>query len=560
MLTKFRNQSVRGRLIRLVGLIVLLLTAVSSYLAYRNYRSVGETMIAAQSRVAEDFAFRTRLWFRGMLRAAEAFAATSGRVSSDAEREALCLEDGRRMLTSSPTFVAMVIHGEGERACAATLGRGEATAALIAASRRQLGLEALESWGTPLPYPFRYSSIEIDGQAVGIVQLRGLERDSAVHAISLFVSMKQLDALFDLGDLQSGNVVGLVQTTSGRTLALRGADDADQTWLPEDAKLPAGSQRWRGSSKAGRSLAYVSHEVVRPDLIMLAAFSEEATRLSQFRLAILAVAPILLLLAFMAAYWRMVDRDIGRSIDTIESTARKASGGDFNAAVPVDDDMPLELRRASEAVNEIIRAASTRQDQLMASSLRYQDLMRELHHRVKNSLQVIQSYLALTRRDARNRDSATLRETEANVQVLSAAYRFALTDQGLRPVPVALFLGELFSNMVISARSTDQRIIGRADTAAQLDVDRAIPLGLAIAEVTYSILRAGSPAVLIQATDDSVGNLHLVVSTIGDAGQVRLNDRTLVGLRLQLAAVDDRLRENELLRWVVGMHGANGKD
>jgi two-component sensor histidine kinase len=173
---------------------------------------------------------------------------------------------------------------------------------------------------------------------------------------------------------------------------------------------------------------------------------------------------------------------------------------------------------------------------------------------------VIQSYLALTRREARNRDSATLRETEANVQVLSAAYRFALTDQGLRPVPVALFLGELFSNMIISARSTDQRIVGRADTAAQLDVDRAIPLGLAIAEVTYSILRVGSPAVLIQATDDSVGNLHLVVSTISDAGQVRLNDRTLAGLRLQLAAVEDRLRENELLRWVVGRQGANGKD
>jgi two-component system, sensor histidine kinase PdtaS len=297
--------------------------------------------------------------------------------------------------------------------------------------------------------------------------------------------------------------------------------------------------------------------VVSPDLVLVAAFSDDVARRLQLQLAVLAGAPFVLLVLFMIAYWRMVDRDIGRSIETIESVASVASKGDFQAAAAFDDDTPLELRRASEAVNQIIQAASRRQEELMASVARNQELMRELHHRVKNSLQVIQSYLAITRRQASNRESDVLREAEAKVQVLSVAYRYALTDQGLRPIPIKLFLTELLATMASAARHTDQWIVADVDTRANLEVDRAIPLGLAMAEVAFTALR--SPAagkVLVKVSDDSAGIMRAVVAVTGAAEGVQLNERTLRGLRLQLGALQDSPGEGEVLRWAVGSAAA----
>jgi two-component system, sensor histidine kinase PdtaS len=558
MLTKFRNQSVRGRLVRLVAIIVVPLTVVCSALAYSNYRTSIEAMAMGQSQVAEDFAFRTRLWFRGLLRTAETFSVLADRASSDADREALCRGEAQDLVSSLPAFEVLALHGREDRACIAAAASGTAAEPYLAESRRQLGLESLMSWGATVRSEFRYSSTQIEGAPVGMVQLRKLGRDDAVQAVSLFFTMRQLDVVFALGDLQPGSVVGLVQRGSGRLLSARGAEDGQDGWLPADATIPAGRQRWSAASRDGRRFVYAAHEVVSPDLVMVAAFSDDDARRLLLQLAVLAGAPFVLLLLFMAAYWRLVDRDIGRSIETIESVANVASQGDFQAAAVVDDEMPLELRRAFEAVNQIIQAASRRQDQLMASAARNQELMRELHHRVKNSLQVIQSYLAITRRQASNRESDVLREAEAKVQVLSVAYRFALTDQGLRPVPVRLFLAELLASMANAARHTGQWIVAEVDTRASLEVDRVIPLGLAMAEAAFTALR--SPAagkVLVQVTDDPAGIMRAVVSVTGAADGVRLNERTLRGLRLQLGALQDAPEQGEVLRWAIGSTAAD---
>ncbi|MFX6019316.1 histidine kinase dimerization/phosphoacceptor domain -containing protein, partial [Acinetobacter baumannii] len=71
----------------------------------------------------------------------------------------------------------------------------------------------------------------------------------------------------------------------------------------------------------------------------------------------------------------------------------------------------------------------------------------ELHHRVKNSLQIVQSYLSLAKRNHSAEASLALSEAECRVQVLAIAYRFALAHGEMHPVRVDVFLDEVLATI-----------------------------------------------------------------------------------------------------------------
>ena len=116
--------------------------------------------------------------------------------------------------------------------------------------------------------------------------------------------------------------------------------------------------------------------------------------------------------------------------------------------------------------------------------------MLEMHHRIKNSLQVIQSYLALIRRSAARPEAALLARIEARVGVLAVAYRLALTPNGMRPIAVKPFLEEICAAAVGGLRRPRQRVAYAIEWNGELVVDRAIPLGLGLVEALIAAFSA----------------------------------------------------------------------
>ena len=115
---------------------------------------------------------------------------------------------------------------------------------------------------------------------------------------------------------------------------------------------------------------------------------------------------------------------------------------------PEGEGMPSELRELAAAYNEMAREAAARERSLQASLAENEFLLRELNHRVKSSLQIIQSYVSLTRRldqDAGRQTSAAA--IEARVLVLSAAYRKALSEGRMRNVRIRQFAEEIIANL-----------------------------------------------------------------------------------------------------------------
>src|SRR5260370_16207307 len=229
--------------------------------------------------------------------------------------------------------------------------------------------------------------------------------------------------------------------------------------------------------------------------------------------------------------------------------ARKAENGPLLA--PEDDETPPELRDLAAAYNEMARESTVRERSLKSSLAENEFLMRELNHRVKTSLQIIQSYLSLTRRlDRSTGDRSGVEAMEARVRVLSVAYRGALSEGRMRDVRIRPFAEEIVDNLSRSFRRPGLALELKADVHAALMIDRAIPLGLALVE---SVLAALEPedahVVVVRIGDLDDLRVELRVSTDGALAGDKPNAKLMAGLALQLEASVESPDAGTILRW-----------
>jgi len=175
--------------------------------------------------------------------------------------------------------------------------------------------------------------------------------------------------------------------------------------------------------------------------------------------------------------------------------------------------------------------------------------VRELHHRVKNSLQIIRSIISISRRE--NPESSLLfASIEARVSVISTAYRIALSAQGVTSVPLRAFMEDLAAELRALLLAEKHQLSVTINCERSLDVDRVIPLGLAIAEAAIAIAQRRSDeliAVFIDENGPLELSLRLSVSPID--GKSAGNARILEGLRLQLGAIMSRQEPGDKLNW-----------
>jgi two-component sensor histidine kinase len=269
------------------------------------------------------------------------------------------------------------------------------------------------------------------------------------------------------------------------------------------------------------------------------------------RTLVLIVTPLLMLATLYFAYSRAIQSELLRWIDAIKAAmqSRKKSGG--LALAPEDEEMPRELRELAASFNEMTRESEIRQQSLESSLAENEFLIRELHHRVKTSLQIIQSYMALTRRfEPSLAESKAVAAMESRVQVLSIAYRKAFSEGRMRDVRIRQFAHEIVDSL---SQSLDRRGVAlelNSDVRGALMIDRAIPLGLALVEsVICALALDDAHVVLVRFDEDSDFRVEVAISTDGTLPPDRPNPKLMAGLALQLEANVERADPGVILRW-----------
>lgn len=167
-------------------------------------------------------------------------------------------------------------------------------------------------------------------------------------------------------------------------------------------------------------------------------------------------------------------------------------------------------------------------------------LLREIHHRVKNNLQVISSLLNLQSRQTT--DSAALEalnEGKNRVKSMALIHQNLYQQDRMVAVETGDYIERLVRSLLSSYKIGEQEVKIETDIdPLRLDVDMIIPLGLILNELISNSLKYAFPNdrkgnILVQLKDDN-NNLKVLVKDdgIGIPKDLNLDTHPSLGMRL----------------------------
>jgi two-component sensor histidine kinase len=530
-----------------MALIVAPIAALSVTLAARTYRVLTEGIEASHIQIASHYAARTNAWIRG---SSNALLSASAGMAPLAVADATCDLGLRNVIAANDGYVAMRVRFANGRLCQASVGDKFKTGTLNALAQEQAARAHMQLWAGSIGARGRFDAIRIDNSLYLLIDVLDVDAQRREWTALLLVDPALLERALQFDATDEG-IAFAVMKRGGELIVARGAPASDKSWLPAKERLSRDLLLWRAASIAGPAASYGVETISEPDIYVLTRFDDRAARAAWEQFIILWATPILMMLVLLLAYAHIIQKDVLRWITAIEASARSQLLHPGKASpAPVDPEMPSELRSVSESFNAMVSDADEREDALRKLLRINQELMRELHHRVKNSLQVIQSYLALSRREQTEKDSRCLAETEARVQVLASAYRLALTEGGMRLVPLKPFVEEIVENVASFAREAHQWISLSLDWEGAMVIDRVIPFGLALVEILIAGLEAPG-ATNVKIVLRRLPNEQLELCVTADAGVAENlpSEKVMTGLAAQLGAQRERGEGGRVFIW-----------
>jgi len=168
---------------------------------------------------------------------------------------------------------------------------------------------------------------------------------------------------------------------------------------------------------------------------------------------------------------------------------------------------------------ELEARVAERTGELSAALAQRDLLLREVYHRVKNNLQMIDGLLVMhNRRTSDPAGRQAIQGLRDRVYALGLVHQQLMDSRDLKTFDIAPFLKELSINLVQAGASQD---VALSIKAIPLDVglDFAIPLGLLVTELVTNSLKhafpSGSGRIEVEFTRAEDGTLALVVSDDG---------------------------------------------
>lgn len=168
-------------------------------------------------------------------------------------------------------------------------------------------------------------------------------------------------------------------------------------------------------------------------------------------------------------------------------------------------------------------------------------LLKEIHHRVKNNLQVITSLLSLQSYNIEDQKTKELFDySQHRINSMAMIHEMLYQSNDFSKINYNSYLNQLIHKLVTSIKGTDHQIIIKIDVPDLfLNIDTAIPLGLLINEIItnalkYGIPRQSSGTLSIKMTALEVPNFILEIGDngIGYTGNFKSNKNNSLGLQL----------------------------
>ncbi|THD77972.1 MAG: sensor histidine kinase [Phenylobacterium sp.] len=192
------------------------------------------------------------------------------------------------------------------------------------------------------------------------------------------------------------------------------------------------------------------------------------------------VFPLLTFVLALVAVLAVTEQVVIRWIAYLQRIAALYARGRLSVRPVQADQMPPEIRELAETLEDMADAIVGRDASLRDSLAQKDALMREIHHRVKNNLQVISSLLNMQQRSLTDPAArAAMSDTRQRITALALIYRALYQGPDLKRVDLRPFLEELTAQLITGEMLHGPGVqTNLAVDALVIDPDRLAPLAL----------------------------------------------------------------------------------
>lgn len=246
----------------------------------------------------------------------------------------------------------------------------------------------------------------------------------------------------------------------------------------------------------------------------------------------------------IGAAWLGTRRLVTRWTEALRDMAHGYGRGDYSAKLDFGG-APAELRDLGNTLMLMASRIEAREEDLRQSLGQKDMLLREIHHRVKNNLQIVSSLLNIHgSATARSSDRQALEEVKMRVRALALVHRYLYEGEDVQLVRLNPFMTELCHTLVktLTARTRPIRLEVDVPELTVLS-DRAVPIALFVTEVVTNALkhafpngRSGRITVRLAPEGDEHGwVLRIMDDGVGQTGETGADGAEPLGLRLMEA-------------------------
>jgi two-component sensor histidine kinase len=331
-----------------------------------------------------------------------------------------------------------------------------------------------------------------DGAMAAVVNLRSLQPDLSDPSLPPGTAVALVD---DRGRFLSRTDTGAFPASVAPSRGGLGSDGAVIDYGPD---------------VSGQRRVYSMAPLIGDVSVLLSAPAQGWFSWARLNLLSGVLLPLLAFLTALIAVLVVTERVVVRWLHYLQRIADIYAKGRFTVRPLQASRAPPEIRELAHALDVMADAVTARDGQVAASLAEKDELMREIHHRVRNNLQVISSLLSMQQRalgDPVARDA--IFDTRQRINALALIYRALYQGADFKRVDIRQFLADLLAQLVVEHQEHGEVIATELEADALIiDPDKLAPLALfAVEAITNAqkhalAVRGGVLRVRFQVTGD----------------------------------------------------------
>jgi hypothetical protein len=262
------------------------------------------------------------------------------------------------------------------------------------------------------------------------------------------------------------------------------------------------------------------------------------------------LTPVLMWLWASVVGWIVVQRLLLRPLSRIQTVILAYRPGDRGLDIASVKSPAREINALALAFDRVTRTVARHEAELEAAVVRQTRLVREVHHRVKNNLQVVASLLNLHSRGSPNEEvAAAYASIQRRVDALAVVHRnhYAELEEN-RGVALKPLVSELAANLRATAPPRAMGMQIRLDIApVYVTQDAAVSVAFLVTEIVEFGMLCGARLVSVVVEGVTPSSARLSVEVDALIGEVDCDEalsdrfeRIVTGLARQLRSTLER--------------------